>query len=315
MFISNYNRLAFQFVDRFDFRQAPAVTIISGNEGLGKTALLNYLCQKADGAVHPIVLIDARKFGTNYAFAAQHDGLSAFRKKFRSCKLFLLDNIHILKGKKKTVEELFHTLDAILSQEGKIVITCAGDTPDLDFLGARFASRLHSGLILRIMNPTTEELENFTAYYLASTQVACEFAAMLSQAANMKQAVDFIENRSHSREKTTDPSSLYALGNKEDHVQLVLSFVSGYYGVDQAKIVNGSNSPSNVEARYMVFLLLHEIFDYSYKEIAVFFQRNLYGLKNGCFGIKEREKETFETLYQRLYNQLGINFNIHSANR
>ncbi|NLI93656.1 MAG: ATP-binding protein [Peptococcaceae bacterium] len=307
MFVSDYNRLAFQFADHFSFAQAPAVTVMIGNEGIGKTTLLEYLYRKTGDAVDSSVFIDAQKFGVRYSFAAQNGELGSFRKKIRSSKLLLLDNIQVLKGKTKTIEELFHSLDYILAKGGKAVITSRGDALCLDYLGERLASRLRSGLILRILNPTVEEICDFFTYYITSTQVNCVLnPEPIRKAVNMKQVVDYVHSQKNSSDETMTKSNSYILGSIKDKVELVLPLVSGYYSADEVKIRNGSKNSSNVRARYMACLLLNEIFHFSYQDISIYFNRDLYYLREECTKMKARERETFETLCQKLYNQLDI---------
>ncbi len=301
VFVSHYNHLAFKFIETFDYSQAPSVTIIAGNEGVGKTVLLDYLRQKYRQSVKDILLIDAGKFSTKYAYAACNGNLSSFRKDVRACKLLLLDNLDKLKGKTKTIEELLHTLDAILAQGGKTVLTFSGSELGWDYLGERLASRLSSGLILRIRNPTEQEIKSFIAYYLAGQpegQRTAERAYQLAgQAKNIRQAIDFM--------KMDTKQNTPGINNIKDQVAVLLPLLCSYFEVEEKKVLTGSKTHQAVTARYMLFLLLFEIFKTSYQEISLYFQKNLTNLRYKCLQLKENEPEAFETLCQKLYNQLG----------
>lgn len=304
MFVSHYNNLVFKFIDTFDYSQAPAVTIIAGNEGLGKTVLLDYLRQKCRQNVKDILLIDAGKFSTKYAYAACNGNLSSFRKDVRTCKLLLLDNLDRLRGKTKTIEELFHTLDTILAQGGKTVITFGGAEIGWDYLGERFASRLSSGLILRLQNPTEQEIKSFIAYYLAGRpeeQHTAERACHAGQAKNIRQAIDFI-----NMDACNINHIAFGLNSIKEQVDVLLPLLCSYFRVEEKRVLAGSKTPQAVIARYMLFLLLFEIFQTSYQEISVYFQKNLTNMRHKCAQIKKTESEAFETLCQKLYNQLGI---------
>jgi chromosomal replication initiator protein len=308
VFVSDYNRLAFQFVTNFQYSQAPVVTVIVGKEGLGKTTFLQYLAHAA-GEAEPLLLLDACKFASKYSFAAQKGDLNTFRQKVRSSKLFLLDNLQALKGKAKTSEELFYTLDTIFTAGGKAVLTFEGEDLAWGFLGERLASRLNSGLIIRLHDPRPEEISEFAAYYLASGPGDCRLdPAWLAKATSLKQVTSLIQNHLEvpAAEKRMD--NVCFLGNLKDQAALVIPLVSDYFHVAAAKIDGQTRGAAMMKARYMVYLLLHEIFRYSYKDIALFFHRDRYNLRNRCEEIKALEGGAFETLCQKLYNQLDITF-------
>lgn len=252
MFISQFNQLAFQYIENYEVQKAPPVTIIAGQEGLGKTQLLNCILQKMKPQKVRIVLIDADKFSKKFAFAAQNGSLNSFRRSVRSNDLFLLDNINVLQGKKKTLEELFHTVDTILAQGGKTVITYQGSTPNFDFLNQRFASRLKSGFFLYLKDPAAEELEHFIAYRLTGDLFQeirpCQ-PALLSGIKNMKQAVKIAEQlkkdiqpANFAEEKIHVPQSekLFHLPGIGEQADLVVSIVCECCGLDKDKVLGST---------------------------------------------------------------------------
>lgn len=307
MFVSNYNRLACQFIETFNYQKAPAVTIIVGEEGLGKTTLLSHLLHKIKKDVKNPILIDAQKYASKYAFAAYSGELSSFRKFFRSSKLLLLDNINLFKGKTKTIEELFHTLDTVIAQGGKTVMTFRGDDLCLDFLGNRLASRLNSGLVIHLNQPTPQEIDSFIEYYLSLVdQSDRSELPLLSKERTMKQAIQLVDRlvKYSSLEKAA--SAELREGIIAENIKIVLPLVCEYYETEEKEVFGRSKRLKNVQARYMVYLLLHERFHYSYQEISLYFKKDLSGLRNRCGKMKESNSETFETLCQKLYNQTKI---------
>jgi len=292
VFVSKYNHVACRFIDTFDYSRAPEVTIIVGKEGLGKTTLLNKLLDKYRNTDLPAVYVDAKKFSTKFSYAACNRGLDSFRKYFRSSKLFLLDNINCLKGKAKTIEELFYTIDTIVSQGGKTVLTYDGNDLFLDFFGKRLASRLKSGLVIHIQEPTVQELESFRQYYLKSKN-ATDIRLMQpeSRIKNMRQAVDLFENNNLGRIPINEA------------VSLVLPFVCKHFNVEEKQVAGPGKTNNVVMARYSMFLLLHEKYSYSYKEISVYFNKDLSGLRKKSLIFKEEHWKLFESVCQKMYNQ------------
>jgi chromosomal replication initiation ATPase DnaA len=161
------------------------VTIISGKEGMGKTAHLHYLLQRVRKSVNHTAFIDAQKFVSRYAFAASNGTLSAFRK------------------------------NTIFAQGGKAVITYRGDHVNLDFLGPRFASRLTSGLVIRLQDASEEEKSEFLQYYLlASDKTTDVESELISKAKNFKQVIE-VANAIETCQDN-DVSIICRLGSFED---------------------------------------------------------------------------------------------------
>ena len=308
MFVSNYNRLAFKLLEKYDFATAPQIIIFFGLKGLGKTTLLKKILDKMKKTANKTILIDAEKFASRYAFAAQTGQLSDFRQGIRSCKLLLIDNIDSLKGKKRSIEELFHTYESILAQGGKVVITFGGDQPTYDFLGDRFGSRLKCGLGIPLLEPTDQEVEEFIDYYiqknsLGSLSIQANFSCLPKNLHKIIEHIDFItQNPSDIKQDILKTS--FVKRSVDYEVRLLLRHVSEYFEIEESKLIGNNRSSTVVKARYMLYLILHELYEYSYKDIAQYFQRDSSNIKRQSMIIKEKNYEEFESLCQNLYNQL-----------
>lgn len=303
MFISSYNQIAFQFVNNFNHDSAPNFTIIAGGEGLGKSVILDCLFQNVKQKIYNPVLIDACKYAAKYSYAAYNGELSSFRKHFRSSKLILIDNINRLQGKKKTIEELFHTLDAIISRGGKAVITYCGNDLSLDFLGSRFASRLRSGLVIRLKEPAKDELNSFLEYYLDSIQRRDLMELFIdSQHKNLAQIIDSVTSY---LEKAAGIKREQALGERlSEKTDILMPIICEFYGVEATEVLGNTKKTNPVKARYMMYLLLHKLFHCSYNDIGMHFNKKPSGIQNGCRKLTEGDRESFETLCHKLYNQI-----------
>lgn len=308
MFISNYNRLACKLIESYNFITAPQIVILFGLKGLGKTILLKKIFDKMIKTDYKTLLIDAEKFATKYAFAAQTGQLRGFRQEMRSCNLLLIDNIDTLKGKKRSIEELFHTYEGILAKGGKVVISFCGDQLSYDFLGERFASRLKCGLGIPLSEPTDQEVEQFIYYYLKKKShpdldISAYFSSLPK---NLHKITEHIDSITHNL-SGTEPEILktsFVKRSIDYEVRLLINHVSKFFEVEESKILGNSRSTDVVKGRYMLYLILHELYEYTYKDIAQYFQKDASNMKRQSSIIKEKNKEEFERLCHKLYNQL-----------
>lgn len=328
MFISSCNQLAYHFVQTYDLAKSPAITIIYGQPGMGKTALLSCLYDRVLQETKQVILIDAGKFSSKYSFAAQAGYLTSFRKDIRSNKLALVDNINAIKGKKKSIEELFHTLETIITQGGKAVITYRGTTPAYDYLGDRFASRLKASLAIAISEPDLTEKKNFMTHYLQSRPIQdvlsrqifppAELAPsalqeVIRDSRNFRELTDYIHRVLQISGKACVSAGTACRTGPLAHLKnddigqitaILLPHLCAHYDVAESLVRGGAKRKSAVEARYMLYLLLNELFGYSYTEIAKAYGKNTRILVNNCIVLKATRQEGFETLCQKLYNQL-----------
>ena len=112
------------------------------------------------------IFTDALSFARQYAYAAQDNKLNLFRQRYRSTQLLLIDDLQFLAGKAKTIEELHYTYEYVIGNGGKMVITLEADSPQLEFLGERLASRFLSGVVIPIERPHENEIERFLNEYI-----------------------------------------------------------------------------------------------------------------------------------------------------
>lgn len=309
MFVSDYNLLACKLLESYNFLTSPQVVIIFGSRGLGKTTMLKKISIKMRKTAATTVLIDAEKFATKYAFAAQTGQLKAFRREMRSCDLLLIDNINMLRGKERSIEELFHTYESIIAKGGKIVITFCSDRPSYEFLGERFASRLKCGLGIPLLEPSDKELKHFVNYYLKKKSIGQDITSHYELTSLPKNLYKIIESldRITQNSLTSEPENVkisFIKRSMDYEVRLLISQVSEYFGVEESKLLGNCRSSMVVKGRYMLYLILHELYDYSFKDIAQHFLKDSSNMKRQSLIIKEKNKEGFERLCQKLYNQL-----------
>ncbi|MBI2478723.1 MAG: ATP-binding protein [Planctomycetia bacterium] len=129
--------------------------LISGAAGVGKTHLLHCLLEASQ-----IVYPDLRSLwltGADYARAIANgidvDSIGDVRTAHRSVDLLILDGLHELAAKPLAQQELVHTIDFLLEQQGQIIVTSRTALDEINALLPTLASRLSSGLQIPIVPP------------------------------------------------------------------------------------------------------------------------------------------------------------------
>ncbi|MCL2481159.1 MAG: chromosomal replication initiator protein DnaA [Spirochaetaceae bacterium] len=133
--------------------------LIYGGVGLGKTHLL----QAIGHAVHKnfagkkkIVFVTAEDFTNEFVSYIKKLKPDAFKNKYRSQDLLLIDDIHFFQNTDRIQEELFHTFNALYGAKKQMVFTCDRPVSELKNITDRMKSRFEMGLKVELNPPAFE---------------------------------------------------------------------------------------------------------------------------------------------------------------
>ena len=133
---------------------------IHGPSGLGKTHLLYAVTNELKKNNPNIRLIykKGEEFTNELIESLQKGamGTKAFREKYRTADVLLIDDIQFIAGKESTQEEFFHTFNALWEAEKQIILTSDRPPKDIKTLEDRLSSRFEWGLIADIQPPSLE---------------------------------------------------------------------------------------------------------------------------------------------------------------
>ena len=131
---------------------------IYGSVGLGKTHLLQAIgnAVREMDPVRSVVYTTSERFAIELINAIRNNSTAAFRDKYRQVDLLLIDDVHFLKGKEATQEELFHTFNDLHGNRKQIVLSSDRPPEDLSGLQDRLVSRFKWGLEADIQPPDFE---------------------------------------------------------------------------------------------------------------------------------------------------------------
>ena len=282
-FLSEFNIRAWRLVKNYDLKKAAEVTLIYGQKGLGKTAMLRSLHQHCRGGI----LEEAKAFARQYAYAAQTNTLNTFRQRYRTTPLLMIDDLQSLEGKVKTIEELHYTYEYVIGNGGKMVITLEADLPKLEFLGERLASRFLSGVVLPISVPSVREIERFMVEYSQDKELAIdpEVLELIAQRSdNLADALSCIEQFVEFAHLQLDELSVLAFHAywqaSESKKKIapeplnIIRIVAQTMGITIEELVGPRRKPKVNEARELAIYTIRTLCQISYPAIASYFNRN-----------------------------------------
>ncbi|HEV8290847.1 MAG TPA: chromosomal replication initiator protein DnaA [Tepidisphaeraceae bacterium] len=134
---------------------------IHGDVGLGKTHLLQAVCQKILDRQPDarIVYLTCDSFINQFINAVTNNDMNQFRHRYRLVDMLVIDDIHFLGGdtmKARTQEEFFHTFNTLYQGHKQIVLSADCPPSEIPELEERLVSRFNWGLVARIDKPCYE---------------------------------------------------------------------------------------------------------------------------------------------------------------
>ena len=131
---------------------------IHGGVGLGKTHLLQAVCQKilADKPNTHILYVSCDAFMNQFLECVQNGQMHQFRHRYRHVDMLVIDDIHFLANRERSQEEFFHTFNELYQSSRQIVLSSDASPAEIPHMEERLVSRFQWGLVAHVSKPSFE---------------------------------------------------------------------------------------------------------------------------------------------------------------
>ncbi|MDO8461208.1 MAG: DnaA/Hda family protein [bacterium] len=131
---------------------------IYGPVGVGKTHLMQAIANDAykKNPTIKIVYITSEEFTNEVVEAIRTNQTHIMKKRFRTVKLLIIDDVQFIAGKDKVQEELFHTFNILIDNGAQVVLSSDRPPAEIKKLEKRLSSRFSGGLTVDIEAPDFE---------------------------------------------------------------------------------------------------------------------------------------------------------------
>jgi len=259
---------------------------VHGGVGLGKTHLLQAICQQLlrQQPTARISYISCHTFMDAFHECVKAGRMNEFRHRFRNVDLLVIDDIHFLSKHEQTQEEFFHTFNA-LHQAGKQIVLSSDAAPvEIPDLEERLVSRFNSGLVARVERPCYETRVNILkskarlhnlqmpdevpAYIAARIDSNIrELEGALTKVRGLAMAMNREINLDLAKEAIGGDPLGHGKGNPQPNIQAVLDAVIRYYDIKLTDLLGKRRHKSVVLPRQVCMWLARRHTRYSLEEI------------------------------------------------
>jgi chromosomal replication initiator protein len=264
-----------------------------GGVGLGKTHLMHAVGHSVAErfADKRIEYISTETFTNDLINSIREDKMTAFKDRYRSVDLLLVDDIQFIAGKERTQEEFFHTFNALYEAGKQIILSSDRPPKDILTLEARLRSRFEWGLITDIQSPDLEtrvailrmnsetrrayipdEVLELIAKQVTSNIRELEGALMRVIAYASLNGLDGNQvNRSIAAKAL---SNVFTESEVNLEMQDILEAVSTHYAVPLDSLKSQGRAKEVVLPRQVAMFLIRDLTSHSLPEIGTFFARD-----------------------------------------
>ncbi len=259
---------------------------IHGGVGLGKTHLLQAICQavvQREPGMR-ISYLSCESFVNDFIDCVQNGLMQEFRARYRNVDLLVIDDIQFLAKRDRTQEEFFHTFNELYQAKKQIVLSSDRPPAEISELEERLVSRFQWGLVADVTRPTYEtrvaivrakaklrgldmpdDVISYVAERIESNARELEGAISTLQLHANTRGVPITLELAHEVLGGGDP------GTSQVTLQHIISAVTAHYDVKLSELQSKSRQKSIAEPRQVCMYLARKRTRFSLQETGGYF--------------------------------------------
>ena len=276
-----------------------------GPSGLGKTHLLFAIINKlrSDHPEYNILYVTGEEFTNELIEALAKKNPVAFREKYRSLDVLLVDDIQFIGGRLGIQEEFFHTFEALFKNNKQLILASDVSPTQINNLEERLKTRFSWGMVADIQPP---DLELRTAIFRRKSLdfgFDLDYTVLNDLAENITQNIRQIEGAIKKLRAQSlisgDPCTiqmaervlsefLKTKRTEETIIDRIFSLTESKYSVTKEELCGNKRASNIAFARHYAIYLTRKTTSYSQKDIAKIFHRDHTTIINSIKVIEER---------------------------
>jgi chromosomal replication initiator protein len=264
---------------------------VYGDAGLGKTHLLqaigHYVHENYRG--YRVRYVSSETFLSEFVDSIRTGVADSFKRRYRGVDVLLVDDIQFFEGKKETLEEFFHTFNALHETGRQLVLSSDRRPDDWPALEDRLRTRFKSGLVTDIQPPDLETRlailrKKAEAQTTQIPDVVLEYIAT-HITDNIRELEGALTRISAFTSLYNEPLSLELaqkvlgdlLNDRQPRVitaERILDATSTMFGLSIDELLSSSRTRPLVNARQIAMYVCREVTDLSFPQIAKAFGKS-----------------------------------------
>jgi len=291
---------------------------VYGDAGLGKTHLLqaigHYVHENYRG--YRVRYVSSETFLNEFVDSIRTGVGDSFKRRYRGVDVLMVDDIQFFERGKETLEEFFHTFNALHETGRQIVLSSDRRPDDLPALEDRLRTRFKAGLVTDIQPP---DLETRLAILRKKSE---SHPAQISDAVLEYIATHITDNIRELEGALTRVSAYASLYNEPMSVESaervlrdllddrqprvitaerILEATSKMFGLSRDELLSSSRTRPLVNARQIAMYVCRELTDLSFPQIAKAFGKSDHTTVIHAVQKIERQMGEKRQIYDQVY--------------
>jgi chromosomal replication initiator protein len=262
---------------------------IHGAIGNGKTHLAQAIAHEvAKYSSDKILYTTAERFLFNYQTSVKNNTSVEFTREFIGIKFLIIDDLHFIATKKKTMDEIQRAAYSIISDGGFVLFCSSGSPSELPIESEKVRSFLSTSYVIKIENPTEEfryKLLKFKAglssYKISDITLKTLASKIHTNVRELEGAMARMVLHSHILDYEIDPESTRFITTdifphkelKRFSITAIQAKVCSNFGISLEDLTSKKRAKKIVQVRQVAIFISSKLTTESYIEIGRCFKR------------------------------------------